>query len=255
MDGNLSITLIIPCYNEGANIQKGVLDKIGNFTKGDERFKEVFIVDDGSTDESKKLITAEYLHSFPKFKLIENTHQGKAYAIITGIKEAKTTHVIFSDIDLATPIEESEKLIQKVKNEYHIVIGSRSSQRQGAPLLRRIMSHGAIYVKNIILGLHNLKDTQCGFKLFERKAALNIINRLQVFRPNHQAKGSSVSAGFDLEFLYIATKLKYKISEVTVSWQHVETKNVNFINDSIESLKDILKIKYYSLTNKYELGP
>lgn len=253
MADNIGITLIIPCYNEEANIQKGVLDKIGNFTLQDKRFAEVIIVDDGSTDASRHIIKEKYLPQFKKFRLLTNNHQGKAYAIMTGIREAKTAWVMFSDIDLATPIEESAKLIQAIQGPTKIIIGSRSLRRKGAPLLRRIMSYGAIYVKNIILGLYNLKDTQCGFKMFEKKAALAIIERLKVFHPNHTVKGSSVSAGFDLEFLYLGKKLGYKIVEVPVSWQHVETKNVNFIHDSIESFKDILKIRYYSLKGYYNV--
>jgi len=250
----MHITLIIPCYNEEVNIQKGVLDKIGNFTLSDERFSEVLIVDDGSTDDSKKIIREKYLPRFKHFKLIENSHQGKAYAVMTGIKKARNEFVIFSDIDLATPIEESTKLLTKAESGYDIVIGSRSHRRKGAPFLRRVMSYGAIYVKNIILGLYKLRDTQCGFKLFKTEAARHIIDRLKVFHPyDHSIRGSSVSAGFDLEFLYLANKLGYKIAEVPVSWQHVETKNVNFLNDSIESFKDILKIKYYSLKGYYKL--
>ncbi len=253
MENNIKISLIVPCYNEEANIQKGVLDKIGNFTAHDKRFAEVIIVDDGSTDDSKKYILEKYLPQFKKFRLIENHHQGKAYAIMTGIRSSNYSWVMFSDIDLATPIEESEKLIQSAKGNNKIVIGSRSLRRRGAPFLRRVMSYGAIYVKNIILGLHKLRDTQCGFKMFEKKAALDIIDRLKVFNPQYHVKGSSVSAGFDLEFLFIANKRGYRIAEVPVSWQHVETKNVNFINDSIESFKDILKIKYYDLKGYYSL--
>jgi len=66
---------------------------------------------------------------------------------------------------------------------------------------------------------------------------------------NKDIKGSSISAGFDLEFIFLAQKYGYKIKEVPVIWKHVETKNVNFLNDSIETLKDILKIKYYTKTN------
>ena len=43
-----TISLIIPCYNEVSNFQKGVLDKIGNYVRDDERFIEVLIVDDGA---------------------------------------------------------------------------------------------------------------------------------------------------------------------------------------------------------------
>ena len=247
----MSISLIIPCYNEEANIQKGVLDKIGNYTKNDSRFLEVIIVDDGSNDATKKIVRQEYLYQFSNFRLIENKHQGKAFAIITGIKAAKGNLVMFSDIDLATPIEESEKLITGYSKEYPIVIGSRDSKRQGAPILRKIMSVGFIIISDLFIGLNGLKDTQNGFKLFDKKKALIIIDKLKVFHYKRIAEGSSVTAGFDLEFLFLALKLGYKIKEVPVSWLHVETKNVNFITDSIETLKDIIKIKYYDLLRKY----
>lgn len=248
----MNISLIIPCYNEEVNIQKGVLDKIGNFTREDSRFSEVLIVDDGSTDASKKIIKEKYLPQFPKFKLIENPHQGKAFAIIAGIKEAKSDYVMFSDIDLATPLEESEKLIKTAQKRYQIIIGSRNSKRTGAPFLRQLMAIGFIMIRNFLIGLGNIKDTQCGFKLFEKKAALKIINNLKVFHDKRKAYGSSVSAGFDLEFLFLASRLKYKIKEVPVKWRHVETKNVNFLKDSLETLNDILKIKCFELTGKYD---
>lgn len=248
----MKISLVIPCYNEEVNIQKGVLDKIGNFTKNDSRFTEVFIVDDGSNDNSRKLIREKYLPLFTKFGLIQNSHQGKAFAVITGIEKAKGDYVMFSDIDLATPIEEAERLIKEAGRDFQIIIGSRNSSREGAPMLRKIMAVGFIVIRNFIIGLHGIKDTQCGFKLFQKKAAINIIKKLQVFHNKRIAEGSSVSAGFDLEFLFLANKLKYKIKEVPVDWRHVETKNVNFFRDSIETVKDILRIKYFDLTGKYQ---
>ena len=248
----MKISLIIPCYNEEANIKKGVLDKIGNFTKNDNRFSEVVIVDDGSDDNSQTIIKNKYLKIFPKFRLVQSSHQGKAFAILTGIKHAKGDWVMFTDIDLATPIEEADKLIKETNNNYQIIIGSRNSYRQGAPILRKIMAKGFIIIRNLIVGLPGIKDTQCGFKLFEKKASTTVINNLKVFHNTRKAKGSSVSAGFDLEFLFLAQKFGYKIKEASVIWRHVETKNVNFIKDTIETLKDILKIKYFDLKGKYE---
>ena len=238
----MKISLIIPCYNEEANIQKGVLDKIGNFTAGDDRFSEVVIVDDGSSDSSKAVIKNKYLKQFPKFRLVENSHQGKALG----------NYVMFSDIDLATPIEEVGKLIGQIEAGGKIIIGSRHGGRVGAPILRKLMASGFIVVRNLIIGLHGVKDTQCGFKLFEKRAALKIIDKLRVFHDKRRVKGSSVSAGFDLEFLFLANRLHFKIVEVPVIWRHVETKNVNFLRDSVETLIDILRIKYYDLIGRYE---
>jgi len=247
----MKISLIVPAYNEEVNIQKGVLDKIGNFTELDKRFCEVVIVDDGSTDSTKQLIRQKYLAQNPLFRLIENKHQGKAQALITGIQKAKGDVVIFTDIDLATPIEESEKLIAGIREGYEIVIGSRHTHRAGAPFLRKLMAVGLIFIRSIIVGIKNVKDTQCGFKAFDRKAALDIIQKLRVFNTQRLITGSSVKAGFDLEFLFLANKLGHRIKEVPVSWKHVETKNVNFIKDTMETMKDILTIKYYDLTQKY----
>jgi len=253
MENKFLISLIIPCYNEEINIQKGVLDKIGDYTKNNSVFTEIIIVDDGSSDNSKKIIKNKYLKSFSKFKLIENKHQGKAFAIISGIRASKGNWVMFSDIDQATPLEESEKLIAVARKNIPIVIGSRNSQRVGAPFLRKLMAVGFIFIRNLVLNLKGIKDTQCGFKLFNKSAALKIVNNLKVFHNNRQASGSSVTAGFDLEFLFLAAKLRYQIAEIPVSWRHVETKNVSFIKDTIETLKDIIRIKYFDLTKKYNL--
>jgi len=247
----MNLTLIIPCYNEEANIKKDVLDRIGNFTKDDNRFSEVLIVDDGSTDHSIGLITQDYLPKFPKMRLIKNNHLGKAYAIITGIKNAKSEFVMFSDIDLATPIEESEKLIKYAGQGFDIVIGSRKNEREGAPLTRKLMAFGMIFIRQYVIGLKRIRDTQCGFKLFRTQAAKDIIENLRVFTKDEIAEGSSVSAGFDLEFLFLGSRLKYKTKEVPVSWKHVETKNVTFIKSSFEGLRDILMIKWYELLKKY----
>lgn len=247
----MKISLIIPCYNEESNLQKGVLDKIGNYVQEDERFIEVLIVDDGSTDNSKEIIKERYLSLFPKFKLIENDHKGKAFAIIAGIQKANAEYVMFSDIDLATPIEEAEKLVQGLADGYKIVIGSRNVERKGAPFLRKLMAVGLIVVRGLFIGLYTIRDTQCGFKAFEKKTALSIIDKLRVFRTDKKVTGSSVSAGFDVEFLFLAKRMNFTIKEVPVTWRHVETKNVNFIKDTVETLKDVIKIKLNKLSGAY----
>lgn len=249
----MTISLIIPCYNEEVNIAKGALEKIGDFTRKDDRFTEVLIVDDGSIDESKRIIQEKYLPHFDKLRLIENNHQGKAYAIMTGVKKARSEYVFFSDFDLATPIEESEKLISYAHKGFQIAIGSRKGKRTGAPFLRKLMAVGFMMIRDLIIDLNGISDTQCGFKLFRKSKLLKIIDRLQVFHNNQQKTiGSSVTAGFDLEVLFLARKLGYKIKEVPVEWNHVETKRVNFIRDSLEALRDIGKIKWYEVKGKYK---
>ena len=248
-----TISLIIPCYNEELNIQKGVLDKIGNYIHHVPSIEEVIISDDGSTDNTKKLIKKEYLPEYPLFRLLENEHKGKAQTLISAILSAKCDYVLFTDIDLATPIEEVEKMISEIEKNTDIIIGSRNSTRKGAPLTRKIMAKGFIFIRNFIIGLNNIRDTQCGFKAFRTEAAKKIINSLVVFKNTQGVEGSSVSAGFDLEFIFLATKMGFSITEIPVVWKHVETKNVHFINDTLETLQDILRIKYYDITGAYKI--
>jgi dolichyl-phosphate beta-glucosyltransferase len=246
----LRLSLVVPCYNEAGNLRRGVLDTLGAFTAGHEAFAEVLIVDDGSTDESRALILAT-ARRFPKLQLVTNHHQGKALAIITGIQRAQSDYVMFSDMDLAAPLPEVEKLLAQARCGYDIIVGSRHRRRPGAPLYRKALAWGLRRVRDGLLGLDELRDTQCGFKLFRRQPAVDVIRRLRVFTPARQAFGSSVSAAFDLEFLLIARQLHYRIVEVPVAWRHVENRRVRVVKDSLETLVDIAKIAYFARTGRY----
>ncbi len=247
---NMKLSFVIPCYNEELNLQKGVLDKVVNFVKDNDIICEVIIVDDGSSDQSAQIVKKNYLPKFPKLRLIENKHGGKAMAVITGIRAATGSHVVFLDMDLATPIEETRKMIKKFNQGADVVIGSRD-RREGAPFLRQLQSRGFVIIRDLLINLQGVTDTQCGFKGFSKPAAIKILDRFRVFTPERRVLGPSVSAGFDLEFLYLARKLGYVIEQIPVEWRHVETKRVNFIKDSLETLADIAKIKQYELTGKY----
>jgi dolichyl-phosphate beta-glucosyltransferase len=113
------------------------------------------------------------------------------------------------------------------------------------------MARGFMILRNIILNL-GIKDTQCGFKAFKEKAAKNLFTRLKVFNMNRNIKGSTVTAGFDVELLYIAKNSRLKIKEVPVDWHYQETRHVSPIKDSIEGIADLLKIRLNTYRGIYE---
>ena len=123
-----------------------------------------------------------------------------------------------------------------------MVIGSRNTRREGAPLLRKLMSSGFIRIRSMFINLQGVIDTQCGFKLYKREKAVDVLNRLLIFKKQRTTTGRVVAASFDLEFLFVATRLHIKIKEVPVAWKHVDTENVNdFIRDGVRTLKDIFR--------------
>lgn len=233
------------------NLQKGVLDKVEHFMEKQKIDYEVIVVDDGSTDGSIEF-EEQFVKESPKFRLIKNEHLGKAGAVTAGMLSAKGEYVLFTDMDQATPIEELNKLLP-FADKYDIVIGSRSSQRKGAPWTRLLMAKGMILLRTTIVGVKGISDTQCGFKLFRKDVSDDLFTKLKNFHHGYKKiSGSSVKAGFDVELLFLAEKLDYKIKEVPVNWLYVETRRVSPIKDSVEALEDLARIKLSDLKGKYK---
>ncbi|HVZ67418.1 MAG TPA: glycosyltransferase [Patescibacteria group bacterium] len=249
---NFSLSIVIPSYNEMTNLRKGVLNKVEYYLKKNKYNFEVIIVDDGSNDGSREFVKS-FIKDNKGFKLIENPHTGKAGAVTAGVLAAKGDYVLFTDMDQAVPIDELEKLLPFVENGYDIVIGSRSGSRRGAPLTRRIMSKSMMILRAGLVGLSEIHDTQCGFKLFNKKSAHDIFEKIKFLHKGyHSIKNSSVTAGFDVELLYIGSKMGYKIKEVPIDWLYVETRRVSPIKDSIDGLLDLLRIKGNISKKAYE---
>jgi glycosyltransferase involved in cell wall biosynthesis len=247
----ISLSVVIPAYNEETNIRLGALEKVASYLTKQPYPWEAIIVDDGSSDDTLQLLAA-FCQDHAGFTFIKNPHQGKAATVITGMLAARYDIVLFTDLDQATPLSESEKLIPWFEKGNQVVIGSRSSQRKGAPLLRLVMARGFMLLRSFFLGLKGIEDTQCGFKAFERSVAQEIFRKLKVYGATHAVSGSMVTAGFDIEVLYLAKKLGYKIKEVPVEWHYVETRRVSPLKDSWQGFADIMRIRlnealgYYS---------
>lgn len=246
---NKYLSVIIPCYNEERNLRLGTLEKVRSYLEKKNYQWEVIVVDDGSKDESTRLIR-EFIRENAGFKLLEQPHYGKAATVIKGMLEAKGALVLFSDLDQATPLSEIEKLIPWTQKGYEVVIGSRNNERKGAPLLRLAMARGFMILRSMLLDLR-LADTQCGFKLFKKSSSFEIFKRLKIYDTSKKAAGSTVTAGFDVEVLFIAQKLGYKIKEVPVEWHYQETRRVNPFKDSVAGLSDLIRIRLNSIKGLY----
>lgn len=236
------LSVVIPAYNEETNIRLGALDKVARYMEGRPYCWEVILVDDGSSDGTGDLLD-DYTRLTRGFRVIHNPHKGKAATVISGTLAARGDIVLFTDLDQATPISETGKILAWFEKGFDVVIGSRSGKREGAPLTRIAMARGFMWLRSVILGLRGITDTQCGFKAFRKDVVRRIFGRLKLFGNIHVVKGSNVTAGFDIEVLFIAKKLGMKIKEVPVDWHYVETRRVSPIKDSWQGLMDILNIR------------
>jgi len=242
MAQNIHLSVVIPSYDEMANLQKGVLDKVKSFLDKQSYSYEVIVVDDGSKDGSEEFVE-EFVRENKTFFLIKNQHLGKAGAVTTGVLKSKGDYVLFTDMDQATPIEELHKLMPYFQKGYEVVIGSRHG-RKGAPWTRRLMAKGMMVLRTAIVGLKGISDTQCGFKIFQKHAGKRLFQKMYDLHHGYQAvSGSSVAAGFDVEMLFLAQEMGYKIKEVPVAWLYVESRRVSPVKDSIDALEYLFQIR------------
>jgi dolichyl-phosphate beta-glucosyltransferase len=233
------LSIVIPAYNEEKRIG-GTLRQIVKHVTKKRYIYEIIVVDDGSTDATVNVVKKIANN---KIKIIKNgANRGKGYSVKRGISCAKYPLVLFSDSDLATPIVELDKFMEFIK-KYDVVIASRnlkgSNIKVKQPVYRRAMGKTFPLLVNLI-ALSGFKDTQCGFKLFRTDKARKIVS-LQTFD----------RFSFDVEILFIAKKLGYKIKEVPVAWIDKEGSTVSPIKDSVRMLVDLFKIRRNDLMGKY----
>jgi dolichyl-phosphate beta-glucosyltransferase len=104
------ISIVIPAYNEEARIENTLQRVVDYFDARGESY-EVLVVSDGSTDRTEALVQA-FAQKHPQVKLLPyQPNRGKGHAVRYGMLRARGKQVLFSDADLATPIEEYEKLL------------------------------------------------------------------------------------------------------------------------------------------------
>jgi len=240
------LSVVIPAYNEAAAIQAGKLKAVVDWFHHQTIPVEVIVVDDGSQDDTAALARrdADRVLSIP--------HAGKAAAIAAGIRTAQGEVILFSDMDQATPIYEAERLLAALEAGADISIGSRGLVRAGAPLGRYLLSWGQIVLRSLLIGLY-LTDTQCGFKAFTRAAALDVLENLRLYHPDKmgEIQGASVTSGFDVEFLFVAQRLGYRIKEVRVTWNYQQTRRVRLLRDALRGVNDLFQIAFADLRGQY----
>ncbi len=242
------ISIIIPCYNEAKNLEAGVLEEVNEYLIQQEYAWEVVIVNDEATDHSRALIE-QFIADKPRFSLVDIPHGGKPAAVWAGIQHARGEVVLFTDMDQSTPIFELGNLLPWATQGHEVVIGSRGFTREGFAIIRKMGSVVFRTVRQLFL-LRDIGDTQCGFKLCTREAALRAFPHLQFFQQAERPTGWKVTA-YDVELLYLWEKCGYRIKEVTVTWRNRDRSDTKsqesdlkrYINESLDMAKQVARIK------------
>jgi dolichyl-phosphate beta-glucosyltransferase len=229
------LSVVVPAFNEEARIG-ATLTRMSAYFAAQSYAVEILVVDDGSTDGTRDVVQKLVAQHPEIYLLTYSENRGKGHAVRYGILHSQGDRVLFSDADLATPIEEVEKLSAKLDSGSDIAIGSRDVK--GSQLEKRqsfVREFGGKTFNKLVqlMAVPGIHDTQCGFKLFTRDAAQKIFSLCQV---DHFA--------FDVEVLYLALRVyKMQLAEVPVRWAHQEGSKVRFVRDAVRMLKTLFKIR------------
>ncbi len=239
----MTYSIVIPAYNEAHRLRTSlehVLDYVGA-----QRWRaEILVVNDGSSDD-----TAEVVREFSRrnaiVRLIENPgNRGKGYSVRNGMLNAAGDILLFSDADFSSPIEEAPKLFAAIEAGANVAIGSRwlqpELQTHRQPWKRQVFGRIFNLLLRVILGLH-FKDTQCGFKAFDRRSARSLFPAQKIER-----------WGFDPELLFLATRLGLTVKEVPVQWAHDHASRIHPLRDGLRMFMDMLSVRWTYLRGGYQ---
>jgi len=248
----IEYSIAMSAFNEADKISSTITQILGFMREFSPSF-ELIIVDDGSADNTAEVIE-KMQEGNPELILVKNPHKGKGFGIWTAVMKAQGEYIYTTDADLSTSISELKKLSVWAKDQsFDIVIASREgigAERVGEPFYRHLMGRVFNFLVQII-ALPGIQDSQCGFKLFKKKAAKDIFSRLQIYGSDSKEIKKAYFGAWDVEVLYLARKLKYTIKQVPVTWIHVKTTRLSPLNDSIKMALDVLKVRINDLKGKY----
>jgi len=231
---NVFLSVVIPTYNKELRIA-AALETVAGYLAGKPFASEIVVVDDGSSDRTTEA-ARRALEGRVASKVIRREYNlGKGASVKEGVLAASGEVILFSDDDLSTPIEELDGLLAVLEAGADVAIGSRALAASEIRLRQRRPREWMGKAFNLLVRLLVLKgypDTQCGFKAFRRKAALEIFSRLQ-----------TAGFGFDVEVLVLCRELGYRVAQVPVVWSDSRPSRLKIFKGSWGMLKDLRRIR------------
>ena len=244
-----SLSIVITVYN-AADQLPATLAAVDAFAARYPDSLEVLFVDDHSTDNRAQLILEDYARRRHYARVLRNqVNRGKGFSVTRGMLAARGRHRVFTDVDLAYPLDQVDRIVAELEAGHDIAIACRvlpASRYLMSPTFfhylytRHLMSRAFNKVVQAVL-LPGILDTQAGLKGFTADAARLCFTRATI-----------PGFGFDIECLYIAQQHGLSIKQTAVNFRYDdEPTTVRFARDSNRMLKDIWRVKRNAWRGQY----
>jgi len=233
--GRPYLSIVVPAYNEEQRLGESLAASLKYLDEQPFAY-EFVLVDDGSSDGTVG-VAREVLRDRPAQLLRNDENRGKGYSVRRGVLAATGRWVLITDADFSTPIEEHATLARLAQDQdLDVVIGSRALPGSRVEIrqkpIRELMGKSFGALMRAVTGLR-FRDTQCGFKLMDRKRVEPLFRLMVVDR-----------FAFDVELLFLADRFGLSIREAPVIWRNSPQSKVSMIVDPINMLWDVFRIRW-----------
>lgn len=248
----VDLALVIPVYHCAGRLQR-TLGELERFLEQSPVRCEVILVDDRGTDPTAGSLLQDFARRPDVRLLCNDRNRGKGYSVRRGMLETTAAFRIFTDADLAYPLDEVWRIAAALHRGADVAIATRvhaeSRYHLDAGYLtyrytRYAMSRAFNGMVRLAL-LPGLTDTQAGLKGYTARAADDVFSRVGIG-----------GFGFDLECLYLARQLDLRVDQVPVRFQYDdEPSTVRYLRDAVTMAGDLARIRWRAWTGKYQLSP
>lgn len=237
----MDVSVVIPAYNEHQRLP-ATLERWLAFLAAQPYAAELLVVDDGSSDPTPSVVQ-KLAANHSELRLIQlPANRGKGAAVRAGMLAATGARAFYADADLNVSPEHVGPFLALLDSGYDVVIGSRSSRQYSATerSVSRVMAGLLIQIVRRSCVLPVFRDTQCDFKGFTRDAARAIFTACTIS-----------SFAFDIEVLFLARKMGFKVKEVRVEIERREGSTYSLRNHFLPFLHDVMQIRLHDLRGGY----
>jgi len=237
------LSIVIPAYNEEQRILP-TLARFDEWLSMQGWSYEVLVADDGSVDGTVDLVR-DFGKAHPAVRVSQQArNQGKGHALKRVVGETAGAFVLYTDADLPVDPAALPWFLEPLEaGGFDLTIASRwvpgAPPPADVPPGRAFVSKGFRLLMRPFV-LNGVADTQCGFKAFRGDVARHLFPQLTIDR-----------FAFDVELIYLAQRAGYRIKEVPVRIHHAEGSTVRPVRDSLDTLRDLARIKLNDRRGRY----
>ncbi len=245
----VDLTLVVPVYHCAGRLEES-LAKLEAFLDGASATCELILVDDCGTDASAPRLLRRFATRQDVHLLENDRNRGKGHSVRRGMLAAAGHHRVFTDADIAYPLDEVWNIATALSRGADVAIACRvlkeSRYEMSAAYLkylytRHLMSRAFNRLARLAL-LPGVLDTQAGLKGYTAGAAREVFSRVSI-----------AGFGFDLECLYVTRRLGLRIEQVPVHFRYdYEPSTVRFVRDAVTMATDLARIQWRGLAGVYE---